>query len=266
MIAKYCPELSFTKASTRVAISGSGNVAQFTALKLIELGATVLSLSDSRGALIAKEGFTKQDVETIAELKLKGGSLESLLGDSNFAGRFDYHAGASQGYVCVQSRSDGSVAGKRPWGLIEKVDIALPSATQNEIDATDAELLINAGVRIVAEGSNMGTTQDAVHIFERSRREKGVWYAPGKASNVGGVAVSGLEMAQNSQRLTWSREEVDARLRQIMTDCYNICLDAGSKWGDATHEEGVMPSLLAGANVAGFIKVADAMRLQGDWW
>jgi len=249
MIAKYCPELSFTKESTRVAVSGSGNVAQYTALKLIELGASVLSLSDSRGSLIAKERFTKEDVETIASLKLKGGALDSLLGNSNFASRFEYHAG------------------KRPWGLIEKFDIALPSATQNEVDGADAELLVKAGVKIVAEGSNMGCTQDAVRVFEHSRLEKGIWYAPGKASNVGGVAVSGLEMAQNSQRLTWSREEVDAKLRDIMTNCYNICLDAGAKWApEGAPAEGVMPSLLAGANVAGFIKVADAMRSHGDWW
>ena len=101
-----------------------------------------------------------------------------------------------------------------------------------------------------------------MHVFEASRRAGGTWYAPGKASNVGGVAVSGLEMAQNSQRLQWTPADVDARLRDIMRDCYTICLDAGARWGD---EAGV-PSLLAGANVAGFIKVADAMRAQGDWW
>jgi glutamate dehydrogenase (NADP+) len=107
-----------------------------------------------------------------------------------------------------------------------------------------------------------------VHIFEGSRRQGGVWYAPGKASNVGGVAVSGLEMAQNSQRLQWSSAEVDTRLKEIMTQCYEICLDAGARWSDdPAHLSGkVAPSLLAGANVAGFIKVADAMRSQGDWW
>ena len=107
-----------------------------------------------------------------------------------------------------------------------------------------------------------------MHIFEASRKQGGVWYAPGKASNVGGVAVSGLEMAQNSQRLQWTAAEVDAKLKEIMTRCYEICLDAGARWSDDEPElQGkVMPSLLSGANVAGFIKVADAMRSQGDWW
>ena len=107
-----------------------------------------------------------------------------------------------------------------------------------------------------------------MHIFEASRKQGGVWYAPGKASNVGGVAVSGLEMAQNSQRLQWTAAEVDAKLKEIMTRCYEICLDAGARWSDDERElQGkVMPSLLSGANVAGFIKVADAMRSQGDWW
>ncbi|PSR70844.1 hypothetical protein PHLCEN_2v13285 [Hermanssonia centrifuga] len=250
MIAKYCPEYSFTKSSTLVAVSGSGNVAQYTALKIIELGGTVLSLSDSKGTLIAKEGgFKKGDVEAIADLKLKGGALESLLGEDSFKGRFDYHAG------------------KRPWTLLPKIHVALPCATQNEISGEEAEALIKAGAKIVAEGSNMGSTEQAVHIFEESRKQGGIWYAPGKASNVGGVAVSGLEMAQNSHRLQWSTEEVDQKLKDIMTSCYKICLDAGLKWsGDEKAENGVMPSLLAGANVAGFIKVADAMRAHGDWW
>ena len=139
MIAKYCPEYSFAKPSTLVAISGSGNVAQYTALKIIELGGTVLSLSDSKGSLIAADGkgYTKPDVEAIMELKLKGGALDSLASDASFAGRFAYHAG------------------KRPWTLLEKIHIALPSATQNEISGEEAEALIKAGTKIVAEGSNM---------------------------------------------------------------------------------------------------------------
>ncbi|KAI0683258.1 NADP-specific glutamate dehydrogenase [Cytidiella melzeri] len=252
MIAKYCPEYSLDKKSTLVAVTGSGNVAQYTALKIIELGGTVLSLSDSKGALIATDpdGYTKEDVEAIALLKLQGGSLDTLVSNQPFKGRFDYHAG------------------KRPWKLLQQIHIALPCATQNEISGEDAEALVKAGVKIVAEGSNMGSTQEAVEIFEKSRKQGGIWYSPGKASNVGGVAVSGLEMAQNSQRLQWSSEEVDAKLKEIMRTCYGICIDAGSKWsGD---EEGlndsVMPSLLAGANVAGFIKVADAMKAHGDWW
>lgn len=135
MIAKSCPELSFTKPSTLVAISGSGNVAQFAALKVIELGATVQSLSDSKGALIAPKGFTKEDIEKIGELKLKGGALDSLVaGNEN---KWTYHAGV------------------RPWTLLEKVHIALPCATQNEVSGEEAQALVNAGVRVVAEGSNM---------------------------------------------------------------------------------------------------------------
>ncbi|TFK20372.1 NADP-specific glutamate dehydrogenase [Coprinopsis marcescibilis] len=246
MIAHSCPEFSLTKPETLVAISGSGNVAQFTALKVIELGATVLSLSDSKGSLIAEKGYTKEFVEEIGKLKLAGGSLESLADTPGYT----YHAG------------------QRPWVLLPKVHIALPGATQNEVSKDEAEALVAAGARIVAEGSNMGCTEEAVDVFEASRKSgpNGVWYAPGKASNCGGVAVSGLEMAQNSQRLAWSTEEVDAKLKKIMTECFNTCLVAGSKWSGEDVSGGVMPSLLSGANVAGFIKVADAMREQGDWW
>jgi len=162
MIAKACPEYSLTKPSTKVVISGSGNVAQYTALKVIELGGTVLSLSDSKGSLIAKEGFTKEVVQSIAELKLKGGSLESF---KSFASedKYTYHPG------------------HRPWALLPQVHIALPSATQNEVSAEEAEALIKAGVRIVAEGSNMGCTAEAIEVFENSRKKGagGVWYAPG---------------------------------------------------------------------------------------
>ncbi|KAJ7669421.1 NADP-specific glutamate dehydrogenase [Mycena polygramma] len=250
MIAKSCPEYSLSKPSTLVAISGSGNVAQFTALKVIELGGTVLSLSDSQGSLIATDGgFTKDVVESVGTLKLKGGSLESF---ASFASdqKYKYYPG------------------KRPWTLLPEVHIALPGATQNEVSAEEAEALVKAGVRIVAEGSNMGCTQEAIEVFEASRKKggAGVWYAPGKASNAGGVAVSGLEMAQNSQRLGWTPDKVDAKLKGIMTDCYEICLNVGSKWSGEEAKSDVLPSLLAGANVAGFIKVADAMKDHGDWW
>ncbi|KAJ7096040.1 NADP-specific glutamate dehydrogenase [Mycena epipterygia] len=250
MIAKSCPEYSLSKPSTLVAISGSGNVAQFTALKVIELGGTVVSLSDSKGSLIAIDGgFTKDVIESVGTLKLKGGSLESF---TSFASdqKYKYYPG------------------KRPWTLIPEVHIALPGATQNEVSAEEAEALVKAGVRIVAEGSNMGCTQEAVEVFEASRKKGGAgcWYAPGKASNAGGVAVSGLEMAQNSQRLKWTPAEVDAKLKGIMTDCYEICLSVGSKWSGEEAKSDVLPSLLAGANVAGFIKVADAMKDHGDWW
>ncbi|TFK51611.1 NADP-specific glutamate dehydrogenase [Heliocybe sulcata] len=246
MIAKAFPHLSLSKTSTKVAISGSGNVAQYTALKVLELGGTVLSLSDSKGALVSKDGLTEATVRAVMDLKLKGGALSSLPSQSGVA----------------------YVAGKRPWTLLEQIDIALPCATQNEVSREEAEALVKAGTKIVAEGSNMGCTMEAIGVFEGARKKGGegaVWYAPGKASNCGGVAVSGLEMAQNSQRLVWTSEEVDAKLKGIMTECYNICLDAGSKWS-GEKEEGVLPSLLSGANVAGFIKVADAMKAHGDWW
>ncbi|KAH8116201.1 NADP-specific glutamate dehydrogenase [Phellopilus nigrolimitatus] len=211
MIEKACPEHALTLPATRVAISGSGNVAQYAALKALALGATVLSLSDSRGALLSTRprGFAREDVERVAALKLRGGALEALAQDSEGDVAWTYHAGA------------------RPWTLVGPVHVALPCATQNEVSGAEAAALVEAGVRIVAEGSNMGCTQEAIEIFEASRARGGahaVWYAPGKAANCGGVAVSGLEMAQNSQRLTWAPAEVDARLREIMTECYNVRL------------------------------------------
>ena len=159
MIAKACPEYSLNKPSTLVAISGSGNVAQFTALKVIELGATVLSLSDSKGSLIAEKGYSKEVIQKVAELKLKGGSLETLANEPGYK----YHASV------------------RPWTLLSTVHIALPGATQNEVSKEEAEALVKAGVRIVAEGSNMGCTAEAIDIFEASRKSGpgGVWYAPG---------------------------------------------------------------------------------------
>jgi len=246
MIAKAYPEYSLDKPSTLVAVSGSGNVAQYAALKLIELGATVLSLSDSKGSLISEKGYTKEFVQQIGKIKLRGGHLEEFHNEPGYT----YHLG------------------KRPWTLIPTVHIALPCATQNEVSGEEAEALVKAGVRIVAEGSNMGCTAEAINVFEASRKSGpgGVWYAPGKASNCGGVAVSGLEMAQNSQRLAWSTQDVDAKLKGIMAECYNICLTAGTKWSGEEVTESVLPSLLSGANVAGFIKVADAMREHGDWW
>ncbi|KAF8632177.1 hypothetical protein AX17_004917 [Amanita inopinata Kibby_2008] len=247
MIERACPQYNLSNPSTLVAISGSGNVSQFTALKVLELGATVVSLSDSKGSLIAEKGFTKDVIENIAQLKLKGGTLESF---SEGLTGYTYYPG------------------KRPWTLLREVHVALPGATQNEVSGDEAKALVKAGVRIVAEGSNMGCTQEAIEVFEASRKSGpgGVWYAPGKASNCGGVAVSGLEMAQNSQRLSWTREEVDAKLQGIMAECYEICYNAGSKWSGEQLTEGVLPSLLSGANVAGFIKVADAMKEHGDWW
>jgi glutamate dehydrogenase (NADP+) len=171
-----------TLAGKKVAISGSGNVAQYAALKCIELGATVVSLSDSQGALIAEgdASFTPEEVLNIAALKVERKSLTAF----EHQGKFKY------------------IEGARPWVHAGKVDIALPCATQNEVSKEEAEALVGAGVLAIAEGSNMGCTQEAIDVFEAQRKEKkgeSIWYAPGKAANCGGVAVSGLEMAQNSQ-------------------------------------------------------------------
>jgi glutamate dehydrogenase (NADP+) len=230
----------------RVALSGSGNVAQYAALKIIELGGTVVSLSDSKGALIAEgdKGFTPEDINQIAALKLQRKALTAL-----------------------ENHNFKWVEGARPWKEVGKIDIALPSATQNEVSEEEAKALIDAGAKFIAEGSNMGCTQEAIEVFEAHRREKkgdAIWYAPGKAANAGGVAVSGLEMAQNSQRLSWTAEEVDEKLKGIMKQCFENCLDTAKEY--ITPAEGEFPSLVGGANVAGFRKVAAAMHDQGDWW
>ncbi|KAG9255345.1 glutamate/Leucine/Phenylalanine/Valine dehydrogenase [Emericellopsis atlantica] len=236
-----------TFAGKRVALSGSGNVAQYAALKCIELGATVVSLSDSQGALIATTdaGFSARQIETIAQLKVERKALTAF--DQN--GSFKY------------------VAGARPWTHVGKVDIALPSATQNEVSGDEAKALVEAGCFAVAEGSNMGCTQDAIDVFEAERRAKGqqaVWYAPGKAANCGGVAVSGLEMAQNSQRYSWTQEEVDRKLQEIMKSAFDDGLATAKEYVKAA--DGELPSLVAGSNIAGFIKVVRAMHDQGDWF
>jgi len=231
----------------RVAISGSGNVAQFAAIKAIELGASVVSLSDSNGSLFAPEGssFTPEDVKKIAMLKLKHQSLTVF---SNTESKYKY------------------IPGVRPWTHV-KVEIALPCATQNEVSKDEAETLISSGARFIAEGSNMGCTLEAIDIFEAHRKaNKGqaIWYAPGKAANAGGVAVSGLEMAQNSQRVSWSRQEVDEKLKGIMNAAFKNGLETSMKYVKAS--EGELPSLVAGSNIAGFVKVAMAMHEMGDWW
>jgi glutamate dehydrogenase (NADP+) len=228
-----------------VAISGSGNVAQYAALKVMELGGTVVSLSDSKGSLIAEDGksFNAGDVNAIAALKVQRKSLTDYKGHS-----FKY------------------VEGARPWTHV-KADVALPCATQNEVSGDEAKALIESGAKFIAEGSNMGCTQEAIDVFEAHRKEKkgeSIWYAPGKAANAGGVAVSGLEMAQNSARLTWTSEEVDEKLKDIMKQCFENCLETAKEY--ITPAEGEFPSLVAGANVAGFKKVAAAMKDQGDWW
>lgn len=240
-----------TYAGKRVAISGSGNVAQYAALKAIELGATVVSLSDSRGSLIAnaKEGFQPDHINAIASLKLKHGALTDFVAAADNASAFKY------------------IEGARPWTHVGQVDIALPCATQNEVSEEEAKTLVSAGCKFIAEGSNMGCTQEAIHVFEETRSSKGadgVWYGPGKAANCGGVAVSGLEMAQNSARLSWTEEEVDNKLAGIMKQAFENGLNTAKQY--LTPKEGELPSLVAGSNIAGFIKVATAMKDQGDWW
>ncbi|KAM0711970.1 hypothetical protein Q7P35_001340 [Cladosporium inversicolor] len=235
----------------RVAISGSGNVAQYAALKVIELGGTVVSLSDSKGALIATSdaGFNADIINHIADLKVNRKQLSELSENAEYKDKFNY------------------LEGERPWVHAGKVDVALPSATQNEVSGDEAKALIDAGCKFIAEGSNMGCTQEAIDVFEAHRKEsqgQAIWYAPGKAANAGGVAVSGLEMAQNSQRITWTSEEVDQKLKDIMKNCFDNCLETAKEYVPA--KEGEFPSLVAGANIAGFSKTAAAMRDQGDWW
>ncbi|KAI1367566.1 glutamate/Leucine/Phenylalanine/Valine dehydrogenase [Xylaria arbuscula] len=242
---KYAGKGTF--AGKRVAISGSGNVAQYAALKCIELGATVVSLSDSKGALIAEGDayFTPEQIEEIANVKLARKSLTEFSGKSSFK----------------------YIEGARPWVHVGKVDVALPSATQNEVSKEEAQTLVDNGTLFIAEGSNMGCTQDAIDVFEGVRKAKGpdsIWYAPGKASNCGGVAVSGLEMAQNSQRLSWTREEVDEKLKLIMRNAFNNGIETAKEYVQSA--EGELPSLVAGSNIAGFVKVVRAMKDQGDWY
>ncbi|MGV3683223.1 MAG: NADP-specific glutamate dehydrogenase [Acidovorax sp.] len=213
----------------RVSVSGSGNVAQYAVEKAMELGAKVVTVSDSSGTIIDEEGFTTEKLAILMDVK-------------------NHHYGRVADYA---ARTGAKFeAGKRPWHV--PVDVALPCATQNELDADDAAVLIRNGVVCVAEGANMPSTIEAAKAFEAA----GVLYAPGKASNAGGVATSGLEMSQNAARLSWPREEVDARLLQIMQGIHAACLRYGQRADGSV-------SYVDGANVAGFVKVADAMLAQG---
>ena len=217
-------------AGKTVAISGSGNVATYTADKLLTLGAKVVSMSDSDGTIYMPEGMTREQLDYVFKLK------------NVYRGRIREFA---EEYDCQY------FPGERPWH-IAKCDIAMPSATQNEIDGDEARALIANGCIAVSEGANMPSTPDAIREFQKAR----ILYAPGKAANAGGVSVSGLEMAQNSQKLSWSEEEVDAKLQQIMTEIHNQCVKYG------TEEDGYI-NYVKGANVAGFMKVARAMMAQG---
>ena len=213
----------------RVSVSGSGNVAQYAVEKAMELGAKVVTVSDSSGTVIDEDGFTPEKLAILMDVK-------------------NHHYGRVNDYA--QRTGARFEAGVRPWHV--PVDVALPCATQNELDAKDAATLIRNGVVCVAEGANMPSTIEAAKAFEAA----GVLYAPGKASNAGGVATSGLEMSQNAARLSWPREEVDARLLQIMKGIHAACLQYGKRADGSV-------SYVDGANVAGFVKVADAMIAQG---
>ena len=213
----------------RVSVSGAGNVAQYAIEKAMAMGAKVVTVSDSSGTVIDEDGFTTEKLAELMEVK---NHLYGRVGDyaERTGTRFE--------------------AGVRPWHV--PVDVALPCATQNELTEEDAHLLIKNGVLCVAEGANMPCTNEAAKVFEAA----GVLYAPGKASNAGGVATSGLEMSQNAMRLSWTAEEVDARLLMIMQGIHAACLKHGQRADGSV-------SYINGANVAGFVKVADAMLAQG---
>ena len=213
----------------RVSVSGSGNVAQYAVEKAMALGAKVVTVSDSSGTVIDEDGFTPEKLAELMDVK------------NHLYGRVSDYAERTK------TRFE---AGVRPWAV--PVDVALPCATQNELDAQDARTLLANGVKCVAEGANMPTTLEAVRVFE----DAGVLYAPGKASNAGGVATSGLEMSQNAMRLSWPREEVDQSLHGIMVGIHQACLQHGQRADGSV-------SYVDGANIAGFVKVADAMLAQG---
>ncbi|MDB2354817.1 NADP-specific glutamate dehydrogenase [Flavobacteriaceae bacterium] len=213
-----------------VVISGSGNVAQFAAEKSIQLGAKVLTMSDSSGYIYDSEGIDDEKLKHIMNLKNVQRKRIS-----------EY---------CIKYPNSEFVKGKTPWDT--KCDIALPCATQNELDLNDAKVLLKNGCICVSEGANMPSTKDAVHEFQKAK----ILFAPGKASNAGGVATSGLEMTQNSLRYNWSREEVDEKLKDIMMDIHDSCIEYGS-------DDNGYVDYVKGANIAGFVKVADAMLAQG---
>ena len=221
--------VSNTIKGKTVVISGSGNVAQYAAEKCLQLSAKVISMSDSSGTIYDKDGIDSEKLNFIMNLKnVKRGRIHEYVD---------------------QYPNSIFFKDKTPWGI--SCDIALPCATQNELNENDAKILIKNGCICVSEGANMPCEPDAINVFKLNK----ILYAPGKASNAGGVAVSGLEMAQNSLRYSWSREEVDSKLKEIMKDIHNSCLTHGQEKDYVNYEKG--------ANIAGFIKVADAMLAQG---
>ncbi|MBO5419157.1 MAG: NADP-specific glutamate dehydrogenase [Bacteroidales bacterium] len=213
-----------------VVISGSGNVAQYAAQKALQLGAKVMTMSDSNGFIYDPDGIDEEKLAYIMELK------------NIFRGRIREYADKYSGAQYFPN--------ERPWKI--KCDIAMPCATQNELNEEEAKTLVANGCICVAEGANMPCTPEAIEVFQKAR----LLYSPGKASNAGGVATSGLEMTQNSIRLKWTREEVDQNLKRIMTDIHEACLKYG------TEEDGYV-NYVKGANIAGFIKVAEAMMAHG---
>jgi glutamate dehydrogenase (NADP+) len=212
-----------------VVISGSGNVAQYATEKCVDMGAKVLTLSDSSGYIYDGDGINKEKLEYIMELKN------------------DKRKRISE-YVKKYSKAEFH-SDKKPWSV--KCDIAIPCATENELNLTDAKELLKNGCKTIGEGANMPCTSDAIKLIIKNK----IQYAPGKASNAGGVAVSGLEMAQNSLKYTWSREVVDGKLKEIMSDIHSSCLKYGADKDYINY--------VKGANIAGFVKVADAMLAQG---
>ena len=217
-------------------VSGSGNVAQFTVEKLLELGGKVVTLSDSSGCIYDESGIDRQKLEYVMMLKnVRRGRMEE------YAQRYP-----DAMYTPVDPALDFNPL----WNY--KADCAFPSATQNEINAKDAQHLVDNGVSLVCEGANMPTVPEGVDIF----LDSGLLYGPGKAANAGGVSVSGLEMTQNSMRLAWTREEVDTRLQMIMKSIHHTCLEAAGQYGHPGN-------YVIGANIAGFLKVVDAMLDQG---
>jgi len=210
------------------AVSGSGNVAQYTVEKLIQLGAKVVTLSDSDGYIYDKDGIDSKELNCVLQLKnVKRGRIKE----------------------CAKEFNCKYFEKQRPWNI--KCDVAFPSATQNEIDENDAKTLVKNGCIAIGEGANMPTTPEGVGVFQKAK----ILYAPGKASNAGGVATSGLEMSQNSLRLSWTREEVDQRLHNIMIAIHEQCVRYGKESGYVNY--------VNGANIAGFVKVADSMLDQG---
>lgn len=220
-----------------VAISGSGNVAQYAVEKVNRLGGKVITLCDSSSTIVDEAGIDYEKCEYIMELK-------------------NVRRGRISEYADKYSSSSCCYIGESVWDVIKnqgiKVDIALPCATQNEIDESHAEALVKNGCICISEGANMPSTPEAIRVYQ----DNGIIYGPGKAANAGGVATSGLEMSQNSMRLSWPREEVDARLLQIMKSIHKSCLDAAAEYG----KEG---DYVLGANIAGFMKVANSMLAFG---